>query len=176
MASMAQTARVRIAGKLWRLPKGLRGSGTCSKAFTNLDPRFSILSSISSCYSLGSRIERPWRRRIRAGLNQWRAVVKAGRSTACLVGGGSRSPDTFRQGGTPRLLGYIHLFPTTHLHITPQGRSPVSRGPLTENGAQRNDRPAGLVRESCRCPQHTRDRKSPTGRFTYRGRSASSRS
>ena len=52
-------ARVRIAGKLWRLPEGLREPGTCSKAFTSLDPRFSILSSISSCYSLASRIESP---------------------------------------------------------------------------------------------------------------------
>ena len=52
-----------FAGKLWRLPKGLRESGTCSKAFTSLDPGFSILSSISSCYSLGSRIRVGFRAR-----------------------------------------------------------------------------------------------------------------
>ncbi len=51
LANMSQTARVRTTGKLWRLPEGLRESGTCSKACASLDPKFSILSSTSSRYS-----------------------------------------------------------------------------------------------------------------------------
>ena len=59
VGNMAQTAKVRVAGKLWRLPEGLRESGTCSKACASLDPKFSILSSTSSRYSPSPRIERP---------------------------------------------------------------------------------------------------------------------